>query len=563
MRRVILVLLCAVVLCSFVVSAGAATTITGATISAAVTSDGSCQITVDVVLRLEKVLGELTFPIPANARSVTVNGSSAWTSRSGDSQLVKLDRLVGSVVGDIPVRIQYTLPNTVRYNEEKRLILTLPLLSGFLFPVDRLDFTVTLPGTNTTKPHFTSSYFQQSIEEDMTFSVSGSSIVGTVPLQLKDRETLTMTLEVTEEMFPQDPIRQWSMGTSDVVMIIIGILAAVYWAVFMRCAPFLRSRNTQPPEGYGAGELPCALTGQGMDLTMMVLSWAQLGYVPIHLEDSGRVTLHKRIEMGNERSPAELRLFKKLFGKRRSVDGTGYHYASLCRSAAVGRGDVQDLFRRNDGNPRPFRLLCACIGLLGGVSVGYVLAGDALLGILIIALLAALGFISAWYIQRWAMDLHRYGKTRMLVALGLSAMWLALGSAAGMWAIAAGIVAVQLLAGLFWLYGGRRTMAGRRTVSQILGLRVFLKRLPSEEAQRLLRQDPDYFYSLVPYAIALGVGRPFAKAFGKRRLSACSYLTTGMDGHMNALEWYHIMERAVRTLNARQKRLWLERLMGK
>jgi len=563
LRRIWSILMLMAVILSLAVSATAATTISKGTISAAVTSDGSCQITADLLLHLDKAVEELSFPVPANARGVTLNGQSAWTTRSGDSQLIKLDRLVGSMAGDITLRIQYTLPNTVNYDEEGKLILTLPLMSGFLFPVDRLDFTVTLPGVNTAKPYFSSSYFQQSIEEDMTFSANGSMITGSVGLQLKDRETLTMTLEVSEEMFPQNPIRQWSMGAADVAMIILGVLAWVYWAFFLRCAPFLRSRSTQPPEGYCAGELNCAITGQGMDLTMMVMTWAQLGYLLIHVEDSGRVILHKRMEMGNERSPAELRLFQKLFGNRISVDGTGYHYASLCRKAAAGKGDVQDLFRRNNGNPRPFRLLCALVGLLGGVSIGYVLAGDALLGILIIAVLAILGFFSAWFMQTWAMDLHRFDKTRVLIGFGLALIWIILGAIAGMAGVAACIVGVQLLASLFWLYGGRRTITGRRTVGQIFGFRSFLKGLSRENAQKLLNRDPDYFYAMAPYAIALGVSRPFARAFGKRRLHACTYLTTGMDGHMNAAEWNALMERTVRTLNARQKKLPFERLLGR
>ena len=44
------------------------------------------------------------------------------------------------------------------------------------------------------------------------------------------------------------------------------------------------------------------LTFTGADLTMMVFSWAQLGYLVIHLDDNGRVMLHKRMDMGNERS---------------------------------------------------------------------------------------------------------------------------------------------------------------------------------------------------------------------------------------------------------------------
>ena len=245
------------------------------------------------------------------------------------------------------------------------------------------------------------------------------------------------------------------------------------------------------------------------------------------------------------------------------MDGTGYQYATLSRAAGAGTGDVQDLFRRNNGNPRPFRLLCALIGLLGNISIGYMLAGDALLGILLIALLALLGLAGGWVIQGWATGLHSSNKTRLYIGLGLSVLWILLGGLANMWGMAACIVGVQLLAGLAWLYGGRRTLTGRRTVSQILGLRSFLKKRPPNETQRLLQQDPDAFFTLVPYAMAQGVGRPFARSFGKRRMRGCPYLTTGMDGHMTAWEWYQLLEQAVHTLNSRRKRLFLERLTGR
>ena len=66
--------------------------------------------------------------------------------------------------------------------------------------------------------------------------------------------------------------------------------------------PLWRIRCTAAPAGLTAGELGSRLVHKGADLTMMVLSWAQLGYLLITMDESGRVFLHKRMEMGNERS---------------------------------------------------------------------------------------------------------------------------------------------------------------------------------------------------------------------------------------------------------------------
>jgi hypothetical protein len=279
--------------------------------------------------------------------------------------------------------------------------------------------------------------------------------------------------------------------------------------------------------------------------------------------DSGRVTLHKRMDMGNERDPEEVHIFRTLFGKRRYIDGTGYHYASLCRKVAAGSANIRDLYKRSSGNPKGFRILCAGIGLLGGISLGRAIVGNALLGIFLIAVLAVLGAISAWLMQDWVKGLHLHDKTALILGLGLAVFWSLLGTMAGIWNVSLCVSAAQLLCGLACAYGGRRTSLGRQTVSQFLGFRKYLKRLSPKDAHRITKADPDYFFAMAPYALAMGVQKPFAASFKNKRFSACTYLTTGMDGHMTAVEWCQLMERAVNSLDHRQKRLFLERFMSK
>lgn len=563
MRRFAALLLCIMLLISLAGPAEAASRASKISIAATMSGDGSCQVTVDVTLVLEAAVDSLEFPIPRQARSITVNGSSARVSRSGDAAYVNITSLVKGVTGNFTLRLQYTLNDLVAYDELDKLQLNLPLLSGFALPVERMDFSINFPGQIGGKPIFTSGYFQQSIEESISYTITQATITGSVQTSLKDLETLSMTLEVSDAIFPQDVTSQWSMGIPDIAMIVLASLAALYWIFCLRCAPFLRRRHTVPPAGCTAGELSCVLTGQGSDLTMMVLSWAQLGYILIHLTDSGRVTLHKRMDMGNERSGYEVKLFRTLFGKRRTVDGSSYHYANLCRKVAVSPGDVRDYFRPGTGNPRVFRLLCAGIGLFGGVSLGIAMAGKALLGFLLVAIMAIFGSVSAWLIQDWVRGLHLRNPLALLLGLGLSGLWLIFGVMAARLNVAACVAGAELLCGLAWFYSGRRTPNGRRTVSQVLGLRAYLRKLGPQDIKQLQRLDPDYFHTMAPYALALGVQRRFTKAFGNRKLSNCPYLTTGMDGHLTAAEWMRLMERAVDSLDARHKRMPIERLLGR
>lgn len=563
MKKAVAALLTLIFIFSLATAVSAATAVTGGEFNATVSSDGSCLVTMEMQLHLDAGDANLVFPLPSNAKSITINGKSARTTLSGSTRGVKLSSAIGNVTGDFSIRLQYTLPETVAYNESGKLMLTLPILSGFYHPIRDIRFTITLPADFDLRPDFSSGYYNQAIESSLDYEVVGSTISGKVIKELQDRETLVMTTEVPDTVFPQNPVKQWTIGVEEILMIVLAVLAVVYWAVFLRSLPFLSRRSTVPPEGYTAGELSGLLNGYGNDLTMMIFSWAQLGYILIHVEDSGRVTLHKRMDMGNERDPEEVRIFRTLFGKRRYIDGTGYHYASLCQKVAAGSANERDLYTRASGNPKGFRILCAGIGLLSGISLGRAIVGSALLGVLLIAILAAIGGIAAWLMQDWVRGLHLNGKSSLILGLSLAGIWTLLGAIAGIWNVSLCVSAAQLLCGLACAYGGRRSALGRQTVSQFLGFRKYLKTLSPKEAQRICRTDPDYFFTMAPYALAMGVQKPFSASFKGRRMPHCSYLTTGMDAHMTAAEWSQIMERAMHSLDHRQKRLFLERFMGK
>ena len=183
MRRIAAFALCLILLCVLSGNARAASSASSVSLSATVSSDGSCQVTVDVSLVLDSAVSELYFPLPRQARNITVNGSSARVTRLGNASNVNITGLVKGVTGNVTLRLQYTLNNLVDYvqlEETSKLQLQLPLLSGFSLPVDKMDFTVNLPAAVDAKPIFTSGYFQQSIEEDIHALVNGATITGSL-----------------------------------------------------------------------------------------------------------------------------------------------------------------------------------------------------------------------------------------------------------------------------------------------------------------------------------------------------------------------------------------------
>ena len=535
-------------------------TATSMEFSATLTADGICQITQRITLYLDAP-GDLTFPIPFNARDIRVNGSGASGSRSGDVLMVNLSRFIGNMAGTASVTISYTLPNLVE-DDDGDLTLAVPMLCGFACPVQQMNFSITLPGEITAKPTFTSTYHQTLIEQNIAYSVTGNMIVGNLTTNLMDRDWLVMTLPVTEDLFPQEHPIVWSMDLPEVLMVVFAVLAVVYWIFFLRCLPPRQLRRANAPDAVSAGDIGAALTMGRTDLTMLVVHWAQLGYILIHMDDNGRVFLHKRMAMGNERSGFENRIFKHLFGKRSIIDGTGLHYAQLCRKVAAGKPGIHGLYMRQSGSPYIFRILAAFIGLFAGASAGTILGTDSIFQGLLVFLLSVAGLVSAWFMQEGMRVLHLRRKLPLWISLGLSLAWLILGFIANEWNVAACNVAAQLITGLAAAYGGRRTDLGKQLIAQILGLRRYMTSISMDEIRRNLDLNADFYHNLAPYALSMGVDAAFARRFRGIRLPACPYLTTGMDGHMTAAEWSRLLRDAVDALDERQNQLFWERLMG-
>ena len=535
-------------------------TATSMEFSATLTADGICQVTQRITLYLDAVT-ELTFPVPYNARDIRVNGSGAAGTRDGDVLRIDLSRFIGNMAGTASITVSYTLPNLVEDNDGS-LILEVPMLCGFACPVQQMNFSITLPGEITAKPTFTSTYHQTLIEQNITYATTGNMIVGSLTTDLMDRDWLVMTLPVTEDLFPQEHPIVWSMDLPEVLMVVFAVLAVAYWIAFLRCLPPRQLRRANAPDAVSAGDIGAVLTMGRTDLTMLVVYWAQLGYILIHLDDNGRVFLHKRMAMGNERSGFENRIFKHLFGKRNVIDGTGLHYAQLCRKVAAGKPGIHGLYLRRSGSPYIFRFLVALIGLFAGASAGIILGTDSIFQGLLVFVLSVAGLVSAWFMQEGFNHLHLRRKMPLWISLGLAAGWLILGLIAGELNVAACNVAAQLIAGLAAAYGGRRTDLGKQLMAQTLGLRRYLTSISMDEIRRNLNLNADFYHNLAPYALAMGVDKAFARRFRGIRLPACPYLTTGMDGHMTAADWSHLLRDAVDTLDERQQQLFWERLMG-
>ncbi len=562
MRRILVIITLLCLVCGLAVSAGAATAAKSIISSATVATDGSCQVTLIVAIHLDQPGENLQFPLPKDAENITVNGSRASSREENGLRQVALSGILGNTAGDFTLTFAYSLPNVIATNEAGLLELQLPMLSGFAYPVQSLEFSVSLPGPVNAKPAFSSGYHQANIEKDISWTVSGTAITGIAQVALKDHETLAMQLLVSQDLFPPRGIAVPDFQAINVLLIVFSLLSLAYWMIFLRNLPHWPSARPTPPDGCSAGELGSVLHLQGGNLNAMVFSWAQLGYLLIRLEHSGRILLHRQMDMGNERSAFEQRCFKLLFGRHSTVDIRSMRYAESYRTVQKMKPNLSALIHHKSGNLLVFRTLAAIAGMFCGVSAGIALPASTALQWLLVVLLGVLTFLSSFGIQNWALALYSPDKRRFWLAASLCGAWLLLGSLAGQLSAAISLVLGQLIFGLLAAFGGRRTPAGKQAVAEIMGLRRYLKTVSGEQLRLICHNNPEYFHQMMPYALALGVDDRFAKRFAKLPVGSCPYISIGADSAMRASQWHGLMRRVLKSMNTRPKRSLLERLAG-
>lgn len=553
----IMIVLCLLGLC---IPAAARSNAQQMSCEADIKKDGSCDVTIRASVVFDATVQDPQFPIPKGATMATLNGSAVNPASGKLTDTISLSGLTGNAPGTYSLVITYRLDRVVQADGSGTMQLEMPILCGFGYPVDELTVTVKLPGDVTSEPVFISGYHQENTAGLVKAEVSGSVITVTSRQTLLDHETLTMQLSVEEKMFPGTAAAARVLGIMDILVLVAVLLAAGYYFLTMRPAMPRKILRSVAPDGITAGQIPLWLTGRGTDLSMLVVSWAQLGYLRIQVEEGGRVLLHKRMEMGNERSAYENRVYKSLFGRRLTVDGTGEHYARLVKTMAKKAPGGREVYQPGSGNPFIFQGLCALAAVFSGIGLAGAMApGNILLGVL----LGALAAVMAVLIQSGARVTVLRRKLPLWIAVGCSLVWLLLGLLAGDLVSVVLMIAVQFAAGIGLTFGGKRTELGQQALVQIMGLRKFMRSVTKPELQRLLKMNPGYFHELAPYALELGVDREFARRFGRLRIPECTYLVQARPVQMTAAQWAALLRDTVNKMDAKANSLPIDRLMGK
>lgn len=517
-------------------------------VTATVAPDGETMLSVSLVIRLDSPTNRLVFPLGEGAGNLTVNGVSCRVVKFGGIPSAVLESDAG-FSGTLRFDMTYTLNCCLDRQETWNLVLPL-VCEGMGYTVNQVDFQITFPGAVTGVPTFESGYMGADVDNYITCNVQDNVLTGRLSAALRDHEFLTLSIETDPEQFPRVGVAGSSQVWSLTVAVVLLILALVYWGIFLWWKPLLAPAQPQTPPGVNPGLVNCHLLGRRPDFSLMILSWAQAGYLSVFLERDQTVTLYKRMDMGNERSAYECHIFKTLFGRRQEVETCSRSFEALRDRVQTNGPKLGKLYRRS-GNPMVLRLLGMLSGAFFWVAMadGLVPAGGGRWFPMV--LLALAGLAASGMIQTGLVSLLSRDSQPGLYALGASLLTLIMGIASGRMGLAVLVVLIQTVLGLAVLFGGRRSQQGRESVQSLLGLRKYLRRMDAKRVNRMMTTDPGYYYSMSTWALALGVDRVLARRFSRVSLPESPWLYTELPVEGGSTGWYKLLRRTASLLQGK------------
>lgn len=556
MRRlftIVLIMICTLLL-ALPARAADGSTVDSLAAQVLVAEDGTCSVTLTAQVSFVGAPTSFVMPLHADAGDVTATGGQ-YKVRSYDGVRCAVYSNASGFVGTQTFVCTYTLPCAVDEDGSTQTFRLDLLQRGFDYSISHFDLQLQFPATVEQQPVLESAYYGDVVDNFFSIGVQEQTLTLTSVAPVKDRETISMTLDFPADSFALRNLPGGITSFNQLAFYLLFLGAIVYWAIRIRGKLLLPKLQVTADVEATAGECDCRLYGKQPDIAAILTHWGNLGYVGIFRNERGRIILRKQMEMGNERKASEQKLFRSVFRGRSTCDLQSLHFRTACKPAAasIRSSWVRRLFDKKAGSPLILRGLCLLAAFFvclmtfdlwlpaGGWRWVFLPLLTILSTLLCAAVQHCFGFL-----------LHRRRVFYLLMGLALSVLLLFFGRSAGCGGTMFLNLLLQFLCTLSLLFGGRRSLEGEVQVSQLLGLRRRLRKGDKEENARLMTVDGQYFYRMLPFAESLGVGRAFCKGFDSRRIEACPWLSDARHKPETVKEFYAFYKEVVAVIRGEE-----------
>ena len=473
----------------------------------------STQVTYNTVISSVSVLSENFTTYKENGKLVVQIGDANKTFTGKKVYKLSYDHSLGDD--------QISEQDFVNYN----LIGT-----GWDCKINKVTFSVTLPkGFDSNKLWFFYGDLGSTNKAPVQYTITGNTIEGALGTSLNPGQAFTIQMDLPEGYF-EIPVDQWN---TIFIAIALGILllSLILFLLFGRDPVMVKPVEFYPPDGITPAEAGYIIDTvvDDKDVVSLIIYWASKGFLTIEQLSKEDFRLTKLKELENVPNEYEKNMFDQIFNLRDSVLISELKQNFFTQIAEV-KVKIQKHYATKERHLYSKRTasLGQTVSFLSGLLIFATIFHPVFVSVNSIATAVALSVFSTmlvfipitmlenivtkWYVTK------NVKKTAKLIAFFVVCAVILLLYIAFMWwrsmlLTGVSVAASTILTGILGIFMRKRTHFGNNILGKLLGFKNFLEFAEKDRLERLVEENPSYFYDVIPYAYVLGVSDKWAKKF--------------------------------------------------
>ncbi|WP_297489001.1 DUF2207 domain-containing protein [uncultured Cetobacterium sp.] len=342
--------------------------------------------------------------------------------------------------------------------------------------IKKLEFSITLPKSfNTDKINFTSGYRGSVSTHGVKCWVEGNTIKGYTTRVLGPKESVTLALPLPEGYFNMTSVKikiYAFTGLLFLLLLSVPLGAYLTYRKFKDSKKVIDTVEFYPPDNLTPTEVGYYIDGRtdAKDLTSLIFYWASKGYLEIHDIDKRFIIKKLKNELVTE-NEFEKYLFNSLFlyGDGESIDTDDLRevfYKHIEKAGEIFEVDLALDHRR----------------LYTSKSIR---CGNTVKTFVALPVMGAFLYINFVGI---------YSSSLLISVIGGTAL---------------SVIITMIIGGQI----KEKTEYGNMILGRVRGFKRFLETTEKKKLEMLLKENPSYFYDILPYTIVLGVSDMWADKF--------------------------------------------------
>lgn len=372
-------------------------------------------------------------------------------------------------------------------------------------------------------------------KNSVIYTVENNTITGKYVEKLYPNESMIIQITLPEGYFAN---AKKEHSLSIFIMIIIPLISVMVafsmWYTYGKDNKYTKKKITTVPDKLNSMEIGYLYKGKtsNLDLATIILDFANRGYIRIE-EDENDISIIKSFELHKVKeyrgkNNKEKLIFENLFKNRDVVtpDDIDQNFYNAIINVIEDLNDIEHRGRifENTNNQTFITMLLTIISvfvLMFIPSIEYGSIDDTVISIFMISL----------YILIYAAvySLAREKIFRLLILLIIivhSISYIAtiplayalLNDLGYLFAFVFGLLCVILLI-MFVKIMPKRTIYGNKMLGRIMGFKNYLENITKDEIKAKLKDNPNFFYDMLPYTMVLGISNVWIKKFENIKMS--------------------------------------------